>query len=238
MKNSEINKPFLDHLDELRSRIIKSILSIIFFSVLGYFLSDYIIKLLISPIDNLEVSLQVLKITSVFLTKIGISVVFGFFISIPIILYQLLKFILPAFENKITNYKILIFIFFYLLLFMIGLLFGYYVLIPISITFFKSLSLGLTFIEINYTLENYLVYLIWILIISSLIFQLPFVILLLNKLGLVDREYLKDHRRHIIVLFFILAAIFTPPDPISQIIVVLPLYILFEFSIFLTRFNS
>ena len=85
---------------------------------------------------------------------------------------------------------------------------------------------------------NYLVYLIWILIIASLIFQLPFIIFLLNKLGLVNRTYLQNHRRHIIVLFFILAAIFTPPDPISQIIVVLPLYILFELSIFITKFSK
>jgi len=236
--NSAVNKPFLEHLEELRYRIIKSILAIIFFSILGYFLSDFIIKLLIMPISDLAVSFQVLKITSIFLTKIGISIVFGFFISVPIILYQILKFILPAFENKITNYKIVMFIFLYLLLFIIGLFFGYYVLIPISITFFKSLSIGLTFIEINYTLENYLVYLIWILIIASLIFQLPFIIFLLNKLGLVNRTYLQNHRRHIIVLFFILAAIFTPPDPISQIIVVLPLYILFELSIFITKFSK
>ena len=90
----EVNKPFLDHLDELRNRIIKSFLSIIFFSIIGYFLSDQIIKVLMYPINTSDISFQVLKITSIFLIKIGLSVVCGIFISIPVILYQILKFIL------------------------------------------------------------------------------------------------------------------------------------------------
>ena len=110
-----------------------------------------------------------------------------------------------------------------------------YVLVSLH---FSSLSVNLNFIQVNYTLENYLVYLIWILVISSFIFQLPFILLILNKLGIVDKNYLISHRRHIIVLFFILAAFFTPPDPISQILVVIPLYILFELSIFLTKVNK
>ena len=118
---------------------------------------------------------------------------------------------------------------------MTGLLFGYYVLIPLSITFFNSLSLDLSFLSINYTLENYLVYLIWVLIISSSIFQLPFILMLLNRIGIVSKEFLQSHRKHIVVLFFILAALFTPPDPVSQILVVIPLYILFEISILLTK---
>ena len=108
----------------------------------------------------------------------------------------------------------------------------------LSISFFSSLSIDLNFIEVNYTLENYLVYLIWILIISSFIFQLPFILLILNKIGIIDRKYLINHRRHIIVLFFIFAAFFTPPDPISQILVVIPLYILFEISVLLIRINK
>ena len=234
--NNEINKPFLEHLDELRNRIIKSFLSIIFFTILGYFLSDKIIELLISPINSLHVSFQVLKITSIFLIKIGIGVAFGIFISIPFILYQVFKFIIPAFESGYNLYKLIVSMMFYLLFLFSGLLFGYFILIPISITFFTSLSINLPLIELNYTLENYLIYLIWILIISSFIFQLPFIIILLTKFGLIDRKSLKKYRRHIIVLFFIVAALFTPPDPVSQMLVVIPLYFLFEFSIFITKF--
>ena len=234
--NNEVNKPFLEHLDELRSRVIKSFLSIILFSVIGYFISDKIIELLILPINNYNISFQVLKITSIFLIKIGLSVVFGIFISIPIILYQMLKFILPAFNRSFNLSKLFFSILIYLLFFFLGLSFGYFILIPTSLSFFTSLSINLPIIELNYTLENYLIYLIWILVISSFIFQLPFLIILLTKLNLVNSISLIKYRRHIIVLFFILAALFTPPDPVSQILVVIPLYCLFEFSIFLSKY--
>ena len=233
-----VSKPFFDHLEELRNRIIKSLLSIILFSIVGYMYSNRIIELLINPVDDLNISFQVLKITSIFSIKIGISIIFGILFSFPVLLYQFLKFILPAFNNKITLKKIFFIILLCLFLFFVGLCFGYFILIPISISFFSSLSVNLNFIQVNYTLENYLVYLIWILVISSFIFQLPFILLILNKLGIVDKNYLISHRRHIIVLFFILAAFFTPPDPISQILVVIPLYILFELSVFLTKVNK
>ena len=234
--NNEINKPFLEHLDELRNRIIKSFLSIIFFTILGYFLSDKIIELLISPINLLHVSFQVLKITSIFLIKIGIGVAFGIFISIPFILYQVFKFIIPAFESGFNLYKSIVSMMFYLLFLFSGLLFGYFILIPISITFFTSLSINLPLIELNYTLENYLIYLIWILIISSFIFQFPLLMVCLVKIGILDRKKLAKGRKHIIVLIFISAAILTPPDPISQLLVVIPLYILFELSLLITKF--
>ena len=231
-----MNQSFLEHFSELRSRIIKSGLSIIFFSIVGYMLSDKIIELLILPTNNLNVSFQVLKITSIFLIKIGIAIVFGFFISIPIIIYQAFKFIIPAIDNDLTITKSIVFIGLYIFFILIGLLFGYFILIPTSITFFTSLSIDLPLVNINYTLENYLIYLIWMLIISTIIFQLPFIIILLIKIGLVDKYLLRNYRRHVVVLFFILGALFTPPDPISQIIVVIPLYLLFEFSIYITRF--
>ncbi len=231
-----MNQSFLEHFSELRSRIIKSGLSIIFFSIVGYMLSDKIIELLILPTNKLNVSFQVLKITSIFLIKIGIAIVFGFFISIPIIIYQVFKFIIPAIDNDLTITKSIVFIGLYIFFILIGLLFGYFILIPTSITFFSSLSIDLPLVNINYTLENYLIYLIWMLIISTIIFQLPFFIILLTKIGLVDKYLLRNYRRHVVVLFFILGALFTPPDPISQIIVVIPLYLLFEFSIYITRY--
>tara|TARA_B100000965_G_scaffold223884_1_gene187355 strand:+ start:908 stop:1627 length:720 start_codon:yes stop_codon:yes gene_type:complete len=232
----DMNQSFLDHFSELRNRIIKSGLSIIFFSIVGYMLSDKIIELLILPTSNLNVSFQVLKITSIFLIKIGIAVVFGFFISIPIIIYQIFKFILPAIDNELTITKSIAFIVLYTFCILIGLLFGYFILIPTSITFFSSLSVDIPLVNVNYTLENYLIYLIWMLIISTIIFQLPFFIVILTKIGLIDIHLLKNYRRHVIVLFFIIAALFTPPDPISQIIVVIPLYLLFEFSIYMSRY--
>ena len=85
-----------------------------------------------------------------------------------------------------------------------------------------SLSLGLDFINLNYTLEGYLVYLIWVLIISAMMFQMPLLIITLVKIGLLSHQFLSSKRRYVIVALFIMSAVLTPPDPVSQIIVVIP----------------
>ncbi len=227
---------FVDHLEELRMRSLKSFLFIIFFSILGYYLSDDIIDFLIRPIVDHDINLQVLKVTSIFLVKIGISIISGIILSFPFIIYQFLKFILPAFENQLSNLKIISITLLCIILFIIGTIFGYNILIPLSITFFESLSLDLEFILLNYTLENYLVYLIWILIVSSSIFQLPILLIFMIKIRLITTNFLISYRKHIIVLIFIISALLSPPDPISQVLIVVPLYLLFEFSVLLSRF--
>ena len=117
------------------------------------------------------------------------------------------------------------------LLFLVGLLFGYTVIIPISIAFFSDLSIGIDYVNLNYTLENYLSYIVWILVVSSIIFQLPFILVVIVKTGLLTVQQLIESRRYIIVTFFILGAFLTPPDPLSQIFIVVPLCLLFEFSV-------
>ena len=223
---------FLEHLLELRGRLLKVFLSVIIFSILGYIYSDIIIKFLLYPITDPNINLQVLKVTSVFITKITVAVFFGLMVSFPILLYQALIFIIPIFDERLTSLKVFSFIIISLLLLFIGLLFGYYVMIPFSVAFFKNISLNLIgIVDLNYTLENYLVYLIWVLIISSIIYQLPVLIFLLIKIGVIDVIWLKSNRYYIIVGFFILAALFTPPDPISQIMIALPLIALYEMTI-------
>ena len=118
------------------------------------------------------------------MVKIGVGIIVGILASIPFVLYQCLQFILPVFENKLTNLRIIFIIFICMVLFVIGLIFGYNILIPISINFFKNISINLDFISLNYTIENYLIYLIWILIISSFIFQLPLLLITLIKIGI------------------------------------------------------
>jgi len=227
---------FVDHFEELRFRLLKSLFFIILFSILGYIFSDKTISLLINQVFlNELIEFQVLKITSIFLVKIGVAISTGLFISFPFILYQFLRFILPAFQNKLTSFKIILITILSIILFLLGLFFGYYIIIPFSISFFLNLSAGLDFVSLNYTLEGYLVYLIWILIISSMIFQMPLLIIILSKIGIVSYDFLSEKRRFIVVGLFIFSAILTPPDPASQIIVVIPLYILFELSLFIIK---
>ena len=227
---------FIDHVLELRSRILKVLLSIIICSIFGYLNADDIIFFLLLPTNDPSISLQVLKITSIFNIKLMVSFFFGLTLSFPVLMYQLLSFIVPAFRNNITTYRIIIFIIISLFLLMVGICFGYYVLIPFSINFFKSISLPLlNSVSLNYTLENYLVYLVWILVISSLIYQIPLFMFFIVKMGFIDIKWLRTNRRYVIVVFFILSALFTPPDPISQLMVALPLISLYEITIIIIR---
>ena len=232
--NNSNKMSFFEHLDELRNRMILSIVVTFLFSIIAYAYSDIIIEMLIKPIDDDRVNLQVLKITSIFMTKIGVSIIVGILFSFPFIVYQALRFVLPAFKY-LTSKKIIYISILSLILFIVGLFFGYKVVIPFSTLFFQNLANNMGFIELSYTLENYLVYLIWIIIISSLIFQIPFILIVLVKIGLFDVEYIKKNRRYIIVFFFVIAALLTPPDPISQLLIVLPLYLLFELSLILLK---
>ena len=224
------NMTFFEHVNELRYRILVSILFIFIFTILSYINSSSIIDLLIQPVTNKTINFQVLKITSLFFIKIGVSVIFGILISFPFILFQTFKFILPAFK-MLSIWKIVLFTIISYTLFLLGILFGYKVIIPISIAFFSDLSIGIDYVNLNYTLENYLSYIVWILVVSSIIFQLPFILIVIVKTGLLTIHQLIKSRRYIIVTFFILGALLTPPDPLSQIFIVVPLCLLFEFSI-------
>ncbi len=225
---------FFEHLNELRNRILISISFVFVFSLISYYYSSQIIDFLIYPVQNNNINFQVLKITSVFFVKMGISIASGILFSFPFIMFQFFKFVSPAFQ-KVSIFKICLMTVVSYLMFLIGLTFGYKVIIPFSITFFSELSLNLDFLSLNYTLENYLSYISWILIVSSLIFQLPFILTLIVKFGLLSLDTLRSSRRYVIVFFFIFGALLTPPDPLSQISIVIPLCLLYEFSILFIR---
>ena len=231
---SQNKMTFFEHLNELRNRILISISFVFVFSLISYYYSSQIIDFLIYPVQNNNINFQVLKITSVFFVKMGISIASGILFSFPFIMFQFFKFVSPAFQ-KVSIFKICLMTVVSYLMFLIGLTFGYKVIIPFSITFFSELSLNLDFLSLNYTLENYLSYISWILIVSSLIFQLPFILTLIVKFGLLSLDTLRSSRRYVIVFFFIFGALLTPPDPLSQISIVIPLCLLYEFSILLIR---
>ena len=227
---------FFEHLIELRFRLLKIILSIIIFSLIGYYYSNFIITFLLNITIDPLIDFQVLKVTSIFMTKIIVSIFIGLILSLPIILYQILIFLLPAFKTNVTKFRIIIFVLMSFILFIVGLLFGYFVLLPLSMNFFKTIAFSLLdYVSLNYTLENYLVYLIWALIISSFIYQLPVIIIILVKMELINIQSLIDYRSYAIVSFFIISALFTPPDPLSQLFIALPLIILYEVTILVIK---
>ena len=227
---------FFEHLSELRKRFLIIVSSVIFFSISGYYFSEEIIDLMLNASGSTAADFQVLYITSMFMIKINIAVFVGIIFSFPVILYQSLTFVKPAFENQLNFVKILLFLSLSLFLFILGILFGFYILIPLSVNFFNSISLNLSgSVALNYTLENYLIYLSWILLVSSVIYQVPILLFILVKINILDVSSLKSKRPYIIIIFFIIAALLTPPDPISQLLVALPMILLYEITIILIR---
>ena len=228
--------PFWDHLEELRWRLIKSICTIIIGAGITYTFSDVIMHWLIIPIESLsmDLNLQVLKITSMFTVKLSVALFGGIILGLPVILYQFWRFISPAFEDK-YGLAVFIAVLFSSLFFILGMLFAYFVIIPFSLAFFTSLTSESIDVAYNFTLEGYLIYILWLIFGCGLLFQLPVISIFFTKIGILTPAYLREYRKYSIVLFLILGAMLTPPDPVSQILIVVPLILLYEFSILLSK---
>ena len=159
MSQKRFEMPFWDHLEELRWHLIKSILAIITGAAITYYYGDIVIYWLVAPSQalNMDLNLQVLKVTSMFTIKLSVALFGGIFIGLPVILYQFWKFISPAFEEK-HGLSIFITILISTLFFLLGMSFGYFIIIPFSLTFFTSLTSSTIHVNYNFTLESYLIY--------------------------------------------------------------------------------
>lgn len=230
------NLSFIGHLEELRWRIIKILFSVFVGGILTYIYSDEIFAILTEPSKSLQIklNLQVLKVTSMFMVKIGLAIMGGIIFSVPVIIYQLWRFIAPAFEVD-HSLNIFLIVLVSTGLFALGFIFGYYVMVPFSLKFFTSLTTNTVAVEYNFTFEGYLQYVTWLMFSAGLVFQLPVVIIAFTKIGFVTPELFRKFRKFAFVMFLILGAILTPPDPLSQILILIPLVILYEVSIILSR---
>lgn len=221
---------FLEHLEELRWRLIKSFVSIIFGSILSFSFIDKILSILLLPTleTTIPINIQVLSVQGMFIIKWFISFISGFILAFPVLIYQLWKFISPGLKVNEKKYVFPI-VFFSFSSFVIGISFGYFVLIPFSLEFFSSIGMGN--VENNYSIQYYFSFLSWLLLGSGVIFQLPVVSLMLSALGLLTPAFMRHYRRHSIVSIFILSSFITPPDPVSMLIMAVPLILLYELSI-------
>lgn len=229
-KDTPSEMPFLDHLEELRWRLIKILSGIICGSILSFLLVDEIIALLLNPIQNVTktLSLQVLQIQGMFMIKWGLSFICGSILSLPIITYQVWEFVSPGLhmkERKIA-FPLILFTF---ISFVTGIVFAYYILIPISLNFFTSM--GYTDIQNNFSINYYLSFITWLMIGCGSLFELPVLIFILARLNIATPSFLRHYRKHAIISIMILSAIITPPDPVSLIIMTFPLILIYEISI-------
>jgi sec-independent protein translocase protein TatC len=235
---SDPNKlAFWDHLEELRWRLFKSIFTIIIFSIVSFNYSDELMEILISPTTqlNVKLNLQVLKVTSMFTIKLTLALMSGIICSIPILIYQFWRFISPAMEGNYTI-QVLGIVLFSSFFFFGGIFFAYSIIIPYSLSFFTSMTFQNFPVNYNYTLNGYLSYILWLILTCGILFQLPVITFFFSKMGLLTPAFLRHYRKYVFVFFLILAAILTPPDPLSQILIVIPLMVLYEFSILMSWF--
>ena len=236
MNNQSPEMPFWDHLEELRWRLIKSIIAILIGAGFSYAYSDIIMYWLINPTESLSIdlNLQVLKITSMFTVKLSVALFGGMILGLPVILYQFWRFISPAFEDK-YGVAVIFTVLFSSAFFLLGMSFAYFVIIPFSLFFFTSLTAETIDVAYNFTLEGYLMYILWLIFGCGLLFQLPVISIFFTKIGILTPTFLREYRKFAVVVFLILGAVLTPPDPVSQILIVVPLIILYEFSILISK---
>ena len=243
--NKKVEPGFVSHLIELRQRLINSLLFLSILFVICYYFSDHIYGFLVEPFakavkdDGSNRRLIFTALQETFLTYLKISFFTAFFITFPFILTQIWKFIAPGLY-KHEKVAILPYLILTPVLFFLGGMLVYYLIMPLAIKFFLSFeSTGLSTnlpIQLEAKVNEYLSLVMKLIFAFGISFQLPVVLSLLARVGFVDSEFLKKRRKYVVVIIFAAAALLTPPDPITQIGLAIPLLILYELSIFSVKF--
>src|SRR3989338_6167873 len=223
-------KTFYEHLDELKKRIIKSLIAILLGSILAYLLKNQLFDLLIKPYGK---DLVFLSVTEAFANIIKLSFIAGIILSFPYIIYQLWEFIASLFEKQ-KRKIILTYMIVSLLLFYGAIIFCYFVILPTAINFLVNFG-GLPLVP-AITFNNYLNFSLLMLLSFGVIFQFPLILAALIKLKLVSIKTLSKKIPYVIVLIFVIASIVTPtPDAFTMILLALPMILLFEITLLIAR---
>ena len=227
--------PITSHLEELRKRLIICFIAIGIGFFCSYFFSKKIFNLLMSPL--IEVlpsggSFIFTGLTEAFFTYLKVSLLAGIFVASPVILYQIWSFIAPGLYEKEKRYA-LPFVFFSTIFFVGGALFGYFVVFPFGFRFFMSFA-SETILALP-SIKEYLSFSTRLLFAFGIVFELPLFVLFLSKIGVVNAKMLSSQRKYALVLVFIVSAILTPPDVTTQLMMVVPLLLLYELSIWVAK---
>ena len=257
--SSEKEMSFLDHLEELRWHLIRSTLAVVILATLAFLAKDFIFDVLIfGPksadfptykllckiaqtigfkdsfcFEELPFRVQSRTMGGQFSAHIWTSITAGFIVAFPYIIFEFWKFLSPGLRTKERN-SAKGFIFISSILFFTGVLFGYYIVTPLSINFLGTYQVSGQ-VHNDFDLSSYIALVRASVIASGLIFELPIIIYILTKIGIVTPEYLRKYRKFALVIVLILSAIITPPDIASQIIVSIPIVILYEISIHISK---
>ena len=233
--NNNSDMAFIDHLEELRWRILKSLGSVLVMAVLTFNFADYFVYMLTAPADNRGIGLQTLTPQGMFILKWNLAFIGGFILSIPVITIQIWKFVSPGLYNR--ERKILLpLIITVFLCFLLGAIFAYMVILPFSLNFFASMVTEN--VQNNFSINYYFSFVLALIIGSGVIFEMPVASFLFSSIGIITPNFLRRFRREAIMITVILSAIITPPDPISLIIMSIPMVILYEISILVSWISN
>ena len=240
--NDETQKKssFVEHLTELRSRLVRSVIYLFLFFIFCYFFSENIYNFLVKPYaeavkdDGLNRRMIFTALHETFITYLKVAFFAAMFASSPIILIQIWKFVAPGlYKNE--RKALLPYMIATPALFLLGGMLVYYLIMPLAIKFFltfeTSAQLNNLPIQLEAKVNEYLSLIMRLIFAFGISFQLPVLLSLLARVGFVDSKYLKERRKYVIVIIFAVAALLTPPDPITQIGLGIPLLILYELSI-------
>jgi len=224
---------FLEHLEELRWRLIYSFIGIVIGTILSWIFIDYLINvILLQPAKNAGIDLQNLKPFGQVFVYLEVAIICGLVLSIPNVFYQFWKFIAPALKEKERKYISSIVVF-SSLCFIIGIVFAYFVMLPISLDF--ASQFGTKDINNQFAINEYLSVIISVMLGAGVVFELPMVTYFLTKIGILTPMFMSKYRKYAIVVILILSAFLTPADIVSQIILAIPLSFLYEFSILISK---
>jgi sec-independent protein translocase protein TatC len=260
MANKNVNEmSFLDHLEELRWHLIRIVIAIVVIGGIAFISSRFIFdEIIFAPLDmtfptydflcktanfiaiettfcndEIPLILQNRTMAGQFSADIWTAILGGFILTFPYIIFELWRFISPAMHSNERKHS-RGFIIISSILFFIGVLFGYYIICPLSINFLANYTISAK-VDNQIDISSYIGLVRASVLASGLIFELPIIIYFLTKVGLVTPEFLRKYRKYALVIVLILSAIITPPDIASQIIVAIPILVLYQVSIYISK---
>ena len=232
---SQREMSFWDHLEELRSRLIWSLVGIVIATALCAFFSDAIVnKFLLAPALHTKPPLKIQNLKPYGQLMLYMEIVFiaGLILSLPNTLYHFWKFVQPALYPNERKYVTSI-VFFSTFFFLAGGAFGYFFLIPNALSFFSSF--GTQNIENIIDVQSYFGFIVGIILACGVVFELPMLSYFLAKVGVLGPQFMRKYRRHAVIIVLFIADAITPPDIASQVMVAIPLYLLYEISILVVQ---
>jgi len=233
--NDEEKQPFLSHLEELRKRLITCAIAVGVGFVISYIFAERLFQILVTPLTRIMPEGDRLIFTNLpemFLTYLKTAFITGILLTAPVLFHQLWMFIAPGLYQHEKKY-VIPFVVFSTILFVGGALFGYFVVFPFGFKFF--LGFANEHIQALPSVKQYFSFAIKLLFAFGIVFELPVVAFFLSKMGIVTPEFLKKKRKYALLMTFVMAAILTPPDVITQLMMAGPLILLYEIGIIVAK---